>query len=124
MRGSDSSGGIEQVGGRLAHQNGAGDLLRAPIAEVVAGVLGQELPVGQSPGDVAAVVAGPAQCRAVLTGLGDHPVQFLVVLGCRTPDCLVVRQREVRGQGGDGVEDTVDGDDGGQARLIGRRARR
>jgi len=46
------------------------------------------------------------------------------VLSCRTPDRLVVRQREVRGQGGDGVEDTVDGDDGCQARLVGRRAGR
>ncbi|MBN0048369.1 hypothetical protein JS756_30525 [Streptomyces actuosus] len=35
-----------------------------------------------------------------------------------------MQQREVRGQGGDGVEDTVEGDDGCEAPLIGCRARR
>jgi hypothetical protein len=51
-------------------------------------------------------VVASAQGRALLTGVGDHPVQFLVVLRCRALDRVVVRQREVLGQSGDGVEDT------------------
>lgn len=46
------------------------------------------------------------------------------MLGCRAPDGFLVRQRKVRGQGGDGVEDSVEGDDGCQARLVGGRAGR
>lgn len=117
-------GGVEQVVGRLAHQHGAGDLPGTPVREAVAGVLGQELPVVRGPRDVAAVVEGPAQDRAPRPGVGDQAVHFLVVLGCRAPDGFLVRQRKVRGQGGDGVEDTVEGDDGCQARLVGGRAGR
>ncbi|MFJ1973938.1 hypothetical protein ACIO93_35435 [Streptomyces sp. NPDC087903] len=70
------------------------------------------------------MVAGPAHDGALRTSVRKRTVYLLALLGCRAPDRFVVRQREVRGQGGDGVEDTVDGHDGCQARLIGRRAGR
>ncbi|MFK0044269.1 hypothetical protein ACIQU4_09215 [Streptomyces sp. NPDC090741] len=55
--------------------------------------------------------------------MGEHAVPLFVVLGGRAPDCFFVWRREVRGQGGDGVEDAVEGD-GRQTWLVGGRAGR